>query len=1306
MKTLLRFSALAFLIIIFASSVGWGTTYYSQGTGDPEILNKWNTIRGSGGTNPTNFTTAGDVFVIQSGHTMTTTSTWSFGGTGSILQIESGGILESPFAITIASDATFQIDAGGKYIHDNITSYSSSIFKGNESFANTSTVELLKTNPTGPSNVIFGNLIVNYSTNTHVNCAGGLTKIYGNLEIKQTGDGKEFRMTQNTSTSLSIGGDLIITGGTFDFSFGTTEFVSYILYLNGDYLQTGGSFTHLNTTCNLNFIFSTGNKSFSISGGTFNKSKIDWEVAVGNGNTLTLDSNFTLPESRNLTITSGTLSVNSDKTISVRGVLDCKNNIINGEGNFTLEDFGTIKTGNVYGLSSDGSSGSVQVNGTIIFSGTYGANYEYNGVNGSQYTGTAFTNCSGLTINNEDGVYLSNIITVDGMLTITSGNLFLNEKMIFWGAESTLRYNGTKEQTTTDDEFPESDGPYSLTISNSVGVKLHASRIINGSISIQNSAKFDMQIYEISGDGTFNINGGGTLVTAHPDGILGSIKVVGTKNYAVSANYHFNASTAQVIGADLVRCNDLIIENSSSGVTMENDISVDGILDLRQGALNMNSKELTLNGTISYNGSATGTISADNMATINIIGTGSLGILKFTSGNQNIGEINMNRTTNGSATLGSSLTLDGGTFNLTNGVFDISGQTLTFISGNVPIARTNGTITVNTSTNLIFGTAGNTGGAVFTIPSGTFSPTPSLSNLTINRTNALNLGDDFIINGILTLTSGEFGLNTKSLTLNGTVSRTSGSITGDNDANITIGGTGALGTLVFTTGSEYLGTMTINRTSSGTVTLGNDLTINGVNDAVNKGKLTLTEGTLDVGSGRTITFINGNTPIVRTNGTVDNDVSLVFGTTDNLGGAEFTLPSGTFGESKSLKNLTVNRTNNVIFTDDITINGELTLTAGILDNNTNNKLITLSSSGSLDGTEGNAGLIKGRFKRYIPASTGTYAFPLTKSTVNQTAIVNFTTAPSVGSLTAEFISGAAGNLTVQVIDDNGYNLTAYSTTGYWRIIAGDDLAGGVYDLSLYAYSFAYVSDYTKLRIIKRSNSGTSWGVNGFPATNNGDNTTAIVNRTTLNEGFSEFAIASNYLDNPFQGPLPVKLQTFTYNVKQNNALLKWSTSQEINNSGFEIERANVVDNKFAKIGFVKGNGNTNQEVTYNYTDSKLNAGKYKYRLKQIDYNGNFEYFDLEGNVEVGIPTKYDIGQNYPNPFNPMTKIDFELPENGHVNIMIYDMLGREVKSLMNELKQAGYYTIEVNASNLSSGTYFYRMNAGKFVKTLKMVVIK
>ncbi|MFA7361610.1 MAG: T9SS type A sorting domain-containing protein [Candidatus Kapaibacterium sp.] len=194
----------------------------------------------------------------------------------------------------------------------------------------------------------------------------------------------------------------------------------------------------------------------------------------------------------------------------------------------------------------------------------------------------------------------------------------------------------------------------------------------------------------------------------------------------------------------------------------------------------------------------------------------------------------------------------------------------------------------------------------------------------------------------------------------------------------------------------------------------------------------------------------------------------------------------------------------------------------------------------------------------------------------------------------------------------------------------------------------------------------------------------------------------------FEVVLPISLSSFNSMVSGRSVKLNWVTETELNNAGFDVERAEVRSQKleFSKIGFINGHGTANTPTNYSFEDKNLNTGKYKYRLKQNDHNGNYEYFELNGEVEVGVPKKYDISQNYPNPFNPVTKINFDLPENGRVDLRLYDMLGREVAVLVNEVRSAGYHTVQFDASKLSSGIYFYKMNAGKFSGIKKMAVLK
>jgi hypothetical protein len=200
-------------------------------------------------------------------------------------------------------------------------------------------------------------------------------------------------------------------------------------------------------------------------------------------------------------------------------------------------------------------------------------------------------------------------------------------------------------------------------------------------------------------------------------------------------------------------------------------------------------------------------------------------------------------------------------------------------------------------------------------------------------------------------------------------------------------------------------------------------------------------------------------------------------------------------------------------------------------------------------------------------------------------------------------------------------------------------------------------------------------------------------------------------------PLPVELSSFTANaLGGTKAELNWATATEVNNYGFEIERALSVSahsRDWKKIGFVEGNGNSSSTKKYSYIDNNLFGGsKFMYRLKQIDNDGKFEYSDIV-EVEV-VPDKYELSQNYPNPFNPSTTIKYSIPNVGDANftsttnvqLKVYDILGREIAVLVNERQKQGYYEVKWAASNWPSGIYFYQLKAGNYNQTKKMLLLK
>jgi hypothetical protein len=200
------------------------------------------------------------------------------------------------------------------------------------------------------------------------------------------------------------------------------------------------------------------------------------------------------------------------------------------------------------------------------------------------------------------------------------------------------------------------------------------------------------------------------------------------------------------------------------------------------------------------------------------------------------------------------------------------------------------------------------------------------------------------------------------------------------------------------------------------------------------------------------------------------------------------------------------------------------------------------------------------------------------------------------------------------------------------------------------------------------------------------------------------------LNNPITiSIIPVELTSFSASVDKGTVTLNWETATETNNRGFEIERSTNSD-KFTTIGFVPGKGTVTENNQYSFIDKNVPGGIYYYRLKQIDYDGKFEYSKTI-EVDYSIPTGYIVSQNYPNPFNPSTSIEFGVPVQAKVIISLYNSIGEEVAKITSAEFNAGRHFLNFNADNLSSGTYIYTVSAegidgSKFVQSNKMILMK
>jgi hypothetical protein len=213
---------------------------------------------------------------------------------------------------------------------------------------------------------------------------------------------------------------------------------------------------------------------------------------------------------------------------------------------------------------------------------------------------------------------------------------------------------------------------------------------------------------------------------------------------------------------------------------------------------------------------------------------------------------------------------------------------------------------------------------------------------------------------------------------------------------------------------------------------------------------------------------------------------------------------------------------------------------------------------------------------------------------------------------------------------------------------------------------------------------------------------------TAGTGVSDKATLSAIAGNCYT-PVPVELTSFSATVNGKEVILSWITASETNNQGFEVERS-ISGGEFQILGFVQGNGTTTELQYYSFVDKNLIEGEYIYRLKQVDFDGSFEYSNIVY-VEVFSPTVFALDQNYPNPFNPSTKIAFRLAVDSKVSLKIFDVLGQEIASLVNGNFVAGGHSVDFDASTLNSGVYLYRIEAtgvdgSNFVDVKKMILTK
>ncbi|MCX6158131.1 MAG: T9SS type A sorting domain-containing protein [Ignavibacteriae bacterium] len=567
------------------------------------------------------------------------------------------------------------------------------------------------------------------------------------------------------------------------------------------------------------------------------------------------------------------------------------------------------------------------------------------------------------------------------------------------------------------------------------------------------------------------------------------------------------------------------------------------------------------------------------------------------------------------------------------------------------------------------------------------------SNLVMNGATTVNS----ILNGLNNFTINANTTLGGAVTVNGTLTLTNRTLT--NGANLTMASGSTISRDVGTLGSSptFAGTVNLIYTGTTGVTTGNEKsTSSGVinNFIVNKsggvtlasaaqvnGTLFLTNGTLT--NGTYLVMANGST-VNRADGTLS--LAPAFGTSVNLiysGTNPITTGVENPVSSSVLNNLTINNTGGITLGSNTTVNGSTTLSGGLLKTTSSYALYfgTTAISPSED------------CGAYIE---GTAVMNQRSAGINALDFLNcfIHTGANIGDVTVTRVTGTDG-----IITANGNSGIAAN----WDIVTTIPLGTGVTKDVTYSWPCDLDNEHPFAPSILAQLyyvNGTALEPVGAGVDVSGSDPRNI---TVAHSHFSKYTIGSS------DAPLPVRLSSFTSSPRGRNVLLDWVTASEINNAGFEIERVKSSElrvKNWEKIGYLQGKGTVNTPTKYTFEDKNLQTGKYQYRLKQTDNNGNFEYFALNGEVEVGVPNKFNLSQNYPNPFNPNTVISFQLPVDSKVSLVIYDIRGKEVKTLLSEVRTAGYYTVPFNGSEFASGIYLYRITVDKYVMTKKMMLVK
>ncbi|MGA2625031.1 MAG: T9SS type A sorting domain-containing protein [Bacteroidota bacterium] len=478
---------------------------------------------------------------------------------------------------------------------------------------------------------------------------------------------------------------------------------------------------------------------------------------------------------------------------------------------------------------------------------------------------------------------------------------------------------------------------------------------------------------------------------------------------------------------------------------------------------------------------------------------------------------------------------------------------------------------------------------------------------------------------------------------------------------------------------------------------------------------TFTWGTGIAADSGTVDMTNGGKLALGGNVTVTAAQAHLYAGTGTI---EFSVGDVTLTSVAPYNNVTLYKgaANTLTLANDMIVGGILTLEQGYISTGSYKVDVTNTDPGAVAATDG---IINGTIRRAFNGTdaTGTYIFNdastyYTANGTNPTSAMfqSFpNTFPTYGNGPTSYATkryytitttGGSGSRTLSLSVRNGtYGLDVDERNGYSSLNLRLWEGNGAVWTSMGGTAYASVTNPPSSDAVSLSISSFS-GVTNPPKTRAASGMIGSSSDWTMSGGTG----------------LPIELASLTASAVVNNVSLKWSTVSETNTMGFYVERSSSKTGPFTAVSsLIAGAGTSLEQHNYSYTDNSVSSGTYYYRLHEVDKNGAGSYSSVitvtvSGVSGVGdkrpLPTEFALQQNYPNPFNPMTVVSYQLPVGSYVTLKVYNMLGQEVATLVNGMQEAGYKSVELDASNMPSGLYIYRLTAGTYTSVRKMVLIK